>query len=139
MCHIDLSNRVWSLRLPVRYIDCFRILVDSGELSFHCLVGWKYSPILCQKVMEHLVARAGLVGVVGMVYLDDVLVVGRGKLNSRKQTESLVLHLHYEGPVVSVKSTLEPTRRLVWLGKVVDFDSGARVRLGWRNSFFSES
>ena len=69
--------------------------------------------------MERLVARAGLVGVVVMVYLDDVLVVGRGKLNTRKQAASLVLHWCHEGAAISIKSTLEPTRRLVWLGKVV--------------------
>ena len=59
-----------------------------------------------------------------MVYLDDVLLVGRGKPNTRKQAASLVLHLRHEGVVVSVKSTIEATRRLVWLGKVVDFDLG---------------
>ena len=86
MCHIDLSNCFWYLCLPARCHDCFCILGDSGEvLSFHCLpFGWKYSHILCQKVMEHLVAREGLVGVVVMVYLDDVLVVGRGKPNTRE-------------------------------------------------------
>ena len=81
-------------------------------LSFHCLpFVWKYSPILCQKVMEHLVARAGLVGVVVMVYFDDVLVIGRGNPNTREPAASLVLHLRREGALVSVKSTFEPTRR----------------------------
>ena len=75
-------------------------------------------------------ARAGLVGVVVMAYLDDVLVVGRGKLNSREQAASLVLHLRKEGANVSFKSTIEPTRRLVCLGKMVDFDTGVLCTVG---------
>ena len=36
----------------------------GAVLSFRCLpFGWKYSPILCQKVLEHLVEEIGLVGV----------------------------------------------------------------------------
>ena len=35
-----------------------------------------------------------------------------------------------EGVVVSVKSTLEPTCRLLWLGKVVDFDPGVLSTAG---------
>ena len=75
-------------------------------------------------------ARAGSVGVVVMVYLDDILVVGRGKTNSCEQAASLVLHLRRERAVVSIKSTLEPTRRLVWEGKVVDFDTGVLSTAG---------
>ena len=64
MCHMDLSNCLCSFCLPARYNDCFRILGDFGELlSFRCLpFGWKHNPILCKTVIEHLVARAGLVG-----------------------------------------------------------------------------
>ena len=49
-------------------------------LSFKCLpFGWKYSPILCQKVLEHLVEEIGLVRVLVLIYIDDVHIVGRGK------------------------------------------------------------
>ena len=75
-------------------------------------------------------SEAGLVGVVVMVYLDDVLVVGWGTENTRSQSAALVLHLCREGALVSVKATLEPTRGLVWLGKMVDLDSGVLSMVG---------
>ena len=66
MCHIDLSNCFWSLRLPEAFWGAFRISDgEGGVLSFRCLpFGWKYSPILCQKkVLERVVEEIGLVGV----------------------------------------------------------------------------
>ena len=76
-------------------------------------------------------ARTDLVGGGGvMVYLDDVPVVGRGKLNSRKQMAFLLLHLCSESCVNHVKCTLEPTHRLVWLGTVVDLDTHCGCGMG---------
>ena len=88
MCHIDLSNCFWSLRLPKTFWGAFRISDgEGGVLSFRCLpFGGKYSPILCQKVLERLVEEIGLVGVLVLIYIDDVLIVGRGKGRVREQT-----------------------------------------------------
>ena len=57
MCHIDLSNFFWLLRLPKSFRGAFRISGgEGGVLSFGCLpFGGKYSPILCQKALERLV------------------------------------------------------------------------------------
>ena len=81
ICHIDLSNYFWWLRLPEAFWGAFRISDgEGGVLSFRCLpFGWKYSPILCQKVLERLVEEIGVVGVLVLIYIDDVLIVGRGK------------------------------------------------------------
>ena len=80
MCHSDLSNFFWSLGLPETLWGAFRISDgEGGVLSFRCLpFGWKYSPILCQKVLKRFVEEIGLVGVLVLIYIDDVLVVGRG-------------------------------------------------------------
>ena len=83
-------------------------------LAFRCLpFGWKYSPLLCQRVWETLVADAGLLGVLVLIYLDDVLVVGRGRARVRGQTARATEALRHAGAVVSPKSKLEPVRRLV--------------------------
>ena len=39
MCHIDLNNYFWSLRLLEAFCGAFRILDGEGEvLSFRCLL-----------------------------------------------------------------------------------------------------
>ena len=126
MCHIDLSNCFWSLQLPREFWGAFRVSDgEGGVLAFRCLpFGWKYSPLLCQRVLEGLVADAGLLGVLVLIYLDDVLVVGRGRARVREQTARAAEALRRAGAVVSPKSTLEPVQRLVWLGKDIDLQGG---------------
>ena len=127
MCHIDLSNCFWSLRLPETFWGAFRISDgEGGVLSFKCLpFGWKYSPILCQKVLERLVEEIGLVGVLVLIYIDDVLIVGRGRARVGEQAMRAVQALRAAGGVISPKSTLEPFTRLVWLWKDVDLGGGS--------------
>ena len=126
MCHIDRSNCFWSLQLPRGFWGAFRVSDgEGGVLAFRCLpFGWKYSPLLCQRVLEGLMADAGLSGVLVLVYLDDVLVVGRGRARVREQTAKAAEALRRAGAVVSPKSTLEPVQRLVWLGKDIDLRGG---------------
>ena len=127
MCHIDLSNCFWSLRLPEASRGAFRISDgERGVLSFRYLpFGWKYSPTLCQKVLERLVEEIGMVGVLVLIYIDDVHIVGRGKGHVRGQAMRAVHALRAAGGVISPKSTLEPVTRLVWLGKDVDLGGGS--------------
>ena len=127
MCHIDLSICFWSLRLREAFWGAFRISDGKGGvLSFTCLpFGWKYSPILCQKVLKRLVEEIGLVGVLVLIYIDDVLIVGWGKGRVRGQAMRAVQVLRAAGGVISPKSTLEPVTHLVWLGKDVDLGGGS--------------
>ena len=69
-------------------------------------------------------ADAGLSGVLVLIYLDDVLVVGRGRARVRTQTARATEALRRAGAVVSPKTTLEPVQRLVWLGKDIDLKGG---------------
>ena len=132
MCHIDLSNCFWSLRLPEAFWGAFRISDgEGGVLSFRFLpFGWKYSPILCQKVLKRLVEEIGLVGVLVLIYIDNVLIVGPGKGRVRGHAMRAVHALRVAGGVTSPKSTLEPVTRLVWLGKDVDLGGGSLRAVG---------
>ena len=64
-------------------------------------------------------------GVLVLIYIDDVLIVGRGKARVRKQARRAMEALRAAGGVISPKSTLEPVTRLVWLGKDVDLGGGS--------------
>ena len=44
VCHVDLKNAFWSLRLAEEFRNPFRVSVD-GEF------GWQFSPALCQIVL----------------------------------------------------------------------------------------
>ena len=116
---------------PFGGLSVSRMARGGGGLSFRCLpFGWKYSPILCQKVLERLVEEIGLVGVLVLIYIDDVLIVGRGKGHVRGQAMRAVQALRAAGGVISPKSTLEPVAHLVWLGKDVDLSGGSLPTAG---------
>ena len=126
MCHVDLSNCFWSMRLPEAFWGAFHVSDGTGGvLSFRCLpFGWKYGPFPCQKVLERLMEEVGLVGVLVLIYIDDVLIVGWGKARVREQARCALKALCDAGGVISPKSTLEPVTRVVWLGKDVDLRGG---------------
>ena len=60
-----------------------------------------------------------------LIYIDDVLIVGRGKGHVRGHAMCAVQALRAAGGVISPKSTLEPVARLVWLEKDVDLTGGS--------------
>ena len=73
---IDLSNCFWSLRMPSRWCRVFRVNTPQGCFRWLTLpFGWKYSPILWQKLVSAPVRRALRdLRARGVTYLDDVLV-----------------------------------------------------------------
>ena len=127
MCHIDVGNCFWSLRLLETFWGALCISDgEGGGLSFKCLpFGWKYSPILCQKVLESLVEEIGLAGVLVLIYIDDVLIVRRGRTRVREQAMRAVQALCAARGVIIPTSTLEAVTRLVWPGKDVDLGGGS--------------
>ena len=48
---IDLSNCFWSIRMPYRWCRVFRVNTPQGCFRWLTLpFGWKYSPVLCQRL-----------------------------------------------------------------------------------------
>ena len=72
----------------------------------------------------------GLVGVLVLIYIDNVLIVGHGKARVREEALRAVEVLRVAAGVISPKSTLEPVPRLVWLGKDVDLGGGSLRNTG---------
>ena len=52
--------------------------------------------------------ESGLIEVLVLIYIDDVLIVGRGKGRVREQAMRAVQALRAAGGVISPNSTLEP-------------------------------
>ena len=80
----DVSNCFWSIRMPYRWCRVFRVNTPQGCFRWLTLpFGWKYSPVLCKRLVSALVCRALRdLRARGITYLDDVLVyvVGRKRV-----------------------------------------------------------
>ena len=89
---------------------CFRWLT----LPF----GWKYSPVLCQRLVSALVRRALRdLQARWITYLDDVLVSAVGRNRARVAARRVGRVLSKVGFLISPKSVLDPVRTLNFIGK----------------------
>ena len=105
--------------MPYRWCRVFRVNTPQGCFRWLTLpFGWKYSPVLCQKLVSALVRRALRdLRARGVTYLDDVLVsaVGRNRLRVAARRVSRVLGR--AGFLISPKSVIEPVRTLDFIGQ----------------------
>ena len=76
MAKLDLSNCFWSQRLPRSWVGEFSVCVCVGDAQYvwqSLPFGWKYSPLLCQKLMYSVVKTSvWWLHVLFFVYLDDI-------------------------------------------------------------------
>ena len=78
MAKLDLSNCFWGVRLHPRWVGNVSVCVGDAHYSWQSLLfGWKYSPLLCQKLVYSVVRTSvWWLPVLFFVYLDDILIVG---------------------------------------------------------------
>ena len=114
-----IFNCFWSIRMPYRWCRVFR--VNTPQDCFRWLTlpfGWKYSPVLGQRLVSALVRRALRdLRARGVTYLDDVLnsAVGRNRVRVAARRVSRVLGK--AGFLISPKSVIERVRTLDFIGK----------------------
>ena len=107
------------LLLVVSQISGERGVVIYTWQSFQSFpFGWKFSPLLCQKLDNGLVKTAvGILPVLHFVYLDDILIVGpQGFV--RQAVRRATWHLQQAEFVMSAKLELHPCREMDFVGKV---------------------
>ena len=116
---IDLSNCFWSIRMPYRSCRVFRVNTPQGCFRWLTLpFGWKYSPVLCQRLVSASVRRAVQdLRARGVTYLDDVLVSAVGRCRLRVAARRVSRVLGQAGFLISPKSVIEPVRALDFIGK----------------------
>ena len=95
-------------------------LWDTKRLPF----GWKYSPVVCQRLLGSWVRDLIPPDVLLIHYLDDFLLVARDRVRLRGVTGRVAARLREAKFLVSPKSTLEPTDSLHCLGKFFDVAGG---------------
>ena len=100
-------------------------------MATHCLpFGWKLSPTLCQRVLGAFVVFARVQDVAVLVYLDDAIVIGTGRVRMGARAAVGVNTLRRAGAVISLNSQLEPVQNHGWLGKDIDPHSGTSRTAG---------
>ena len=116
---IDLSNCFWSIRMLYRWCRVFCVNTPQGCFRWLTLpFAWKYSPVLCQKLVSALVRRARRdLRARGVTYLDDVLVSAVGRHRPRAATRRVSRVFGRAGFLISPKSVIEPARTLDFIGK----------------------
>ena len=121
MTHVDLSNTFWSFLLPTGYEWMFRFRFgrhfwDMMRLPF----GWKYSPVICQRLLGSLVRDLIPPDILLIHYLEDFLLVAGDRARRREVTRRVAARLREAKFLISPKSTLQPTASLHCLGKFFD-------------------
>ena len=116
---IDLSNWFWSIRMPYRWCRVFRVNTPQGCFRWLTMpFGWKYSPVLCQRLVSALVRRALRdLRARGVTYLDDLLVSAVGRCRVRVAARRVSGVLGRAGFLISPKSVIERVRTLDFIGK----------------------
>ena len=89
--------------------------------------GWKFPPMLCQLALQKVIAGIAPPHMIIFHYLDDFLLLGGCPAELREVTRRVVEALKAAGFLVSPKSVLEPTTRILFLGKHID----TQVRRIW--------
>ena len=116
--HVDISNCYWGFVLPDRFWASFRFSdasVEGGGETISILrlpFGWKYSPVLCQRILQYFIKGLKVGQTMISHYLDDFMVLGKDKALVSEVTKSLVNLLEEKGCLISPKSVLSPVQRL---------------------------
>ena len=82
--------------------------------------GWKLFPLLCQLALQKVIAGIVPPHLIIFHHLDDFLLMGGCPAELREVTRRVVEALKAAGCLVSPKSVLEPTTRILFLGKHID-------------------
>ena len=116
---IDLSNCFWSIRMPYCWCRVFRVNTPQGCFRWFTLpFGWKYSPVLCQRLVSALVRRALRdLRARGVTYLDDNLVSAVGRNRVRVAARRVSRVLGKARFLIGPKIVIEPVRTLDFIGK----------------------
>ena len=104
---------------------CVCVCVGDAQYVWQSLpFGWKYSPLLCQKLVYKVVRTSvWWLPVLFFVYLDDILIVGTQHFVC-KAVRRARHRLQRVGFVISPKSVTKPSCNLDFVGKVFDLRSG---------------
>ena len=126
MIKFDVSNCYWSILMPKRWRDIFQVSVSGQSYAWSSLpFGYKYSPVMCQRLMGALAENSVFhLQVLLFTYLDDILAA-RARRDLKRAVRRLRAKLQRAPFAVSPKSSLDPTTVLKTHSKM------GKETIGW--------
>ena len=112
------------VNMPREWRDIFCVSVQGQALKWSTLpFGWKYSPVLCQRLMAAIMGNAVAdLPAMPFVYIDDVLVASN-KRELRRAVGRMKAKLHKATFVLSPKLETTPVVELDFIGKIFNMET----------------
>ena len=122
MTSIDLSDCFWGVPVCKRDQKFLGFRWRGRTYRFRCLpFGLSLSPLYITKLYKHVVERLQLLGHKVVIYIDDMLIIGRDKQACEAATKAAIDLFKELGSVVNFgKSLLEPTQEIEYLGFILN-------------------
>lgn len=122
MCKIDLKDAFFLVNVDKESRKYLRFQVEGLTFEFTCLpFGLSISPYIFTKIMKSVMHCLRSRGFMSVIYLDDILCIGKDYDECMKNVKETVGLLESLGFVVNYgKSELEPSKSCEYLGFVID-------------------
>ena len=122
MTKIDLKDAYFTIPVVKHHQKFLRFAIENRHFQFTCLpFGLSSAPWVFTKTLKPVIARLRELGVRLVIYLNDILVLGKTPQEAGDHTLALIRLLENLGFIVHPeKSLTQPTQRVEFLGMIID-------------------
>ena len=122
LAKLDLKDAYFTVSVHQEHRKFLRFVVDQVRYQFTCLpFGLSCAPWAFTKVLKPVTAFLRSLGVHLIVYIDDILIIGKSSEEVQNHMEGLIALLEGLGFIVIFeKSVLTPSQRIEFLGLQLD-------------------
>lgn len=122
LAKLDLKDAYFTVPIFRDHQKYLRFAVDKIRYQFTCLpFGLSCAPWAFTKVLKPVVAFLRSLGIRLIIYIDDILVIGKSPDEVRDHVEALIALLEGLGFIVNMeKSVTTPSQQIEFLGLQVD-------------------
>lgn len=120
--NIDLKDAYFLLPVNSKYKKYLRFILEGQRYQFNCLpFGLNIAPYIFTKTMKQVAKYLRLKNVLLVIYLDDILIIARDRLECKINTNLTINLLTNLGFIINTeKSQLIPSQKITYLGFTYD-------------------